>query len=62
VVVVEDSVFSPAEMHARGLSRIVAEGVELNLCKGLAYEWTRTLERSRSVLEDPELGEAPFRL
>jgi nicotinamidase-related amidase len=62
VVVVEDAVFSPGEMHQRGLARMVAEGVELNHCKGLAYEWTRTLERSRAVLEAPGVGTAPFRL
>jgi nicotinamidase-related amidase len=62
VVVVEDAVFSPGQMHARGLARMAAEGVELNHCKGLAYEWTRTLEESRRVLGSPELGEAPFRL
>ena len=62
VVVVEDAVFSPGEMHARGLARMTAEGVELNHCKGLAYEWTRTLARSRSVLDAADLGEAPFRL
>jgi nicotinamidase-related amidase len=62
VIVVEDAVFSPGEMHGRGLARMVAEGVELNHCKGLAYEWTRTLERSRSVLQSPEVGDAPFRL
>jgi nicotinamidase-related amidase len=62
VVVVEDAVFSPGEMQQRGLARMVAEGVELNHCKGLAYEWTRTLERSRSVLQDLDVGEAPFRL
>ena len=62
VVVVEDAVFSPGEMHRRGLERMVAEGVELNHCKGLAYEWTRTPENSRSVLRDPAVGEAPFRL
>jgi nicotinamidase-related amidase len=62
VVVVEDAVFSPGEMHRRGLERMVAEGVELNHCKGLAYEWTRTVENSRSVLADPEVGEPPFRL
>jgi nicotinamidase-related amidase len=61
VVVVEDAVFSPGEMHGRGLARMVAEGVELNHCKGLAYEWTRTLERARSVLGSPEVGEPPFR-
>ena len=62
VVVVEDAVFSPGEMHARGLARMAAEGIEMNHCKGLAYEWTRTLERSRSVLEAPDAGEPPFRL
>lgn len=62
VIVVEDAVFSPGEMHERGLARMVAEGVELNHCKGLAYEWTRTLERSRSVLQSPDVGDPPFRL
>jgi nicotinamidase-related amidase len=62
VVVVEDAVFSPGEMHERGLARMAAEGVELNHCKGLAYEWTRRVERSRSVLRAPEVGEPPFLL
>jgi nicotinamidase-related amidase len=62
VVVVEDAVFSPGEMHGRGLARMSAAGVELNHCKGLAYEWARTLERSRSVLGSPDVGEPPFRL
>jgi nicotinamidase-related amidase len=62
VVVVEDAVFSPGEMHDRGLARMAAEGVELNHCKGLAYEWTRTVERSRSVLRASEVGKPPFRL
>jgi len=62
VVVVEDAVFSPGEMHARGLARIAAAGVELNHCKGLAYEWTGTVDESRRVLGAPELGEPPFRL
>jgi nicotinamidase-related amidase len=62
VVVVEDAVFSPGEMHARGLARMTSEGVELNHCKGLAYEWTRTLSDSRAVLQHPDIGEPPFRL
>jgi nicotinamidase-related amidase len=62
VVVVEDAVWSPGEMHDRGLSRMAAEGVELNHCKGLAYEWVRTVDLARSVLHAPELGEPPFRL
>jgi nicotinamidase-related amidase len=62
VVVVEDAVFSQGEMHERGLARMAAERIELNHCKGLAYEWARTLERSRLVLQAPELGEPPFPL
>jgi nicotinamidase-related amidase len=62
VVVVEDAVWSPGEMHDRGLARMTAEGVELNHCKGLAYEWVRTLDLARSVLHAPEVGEPPFRL
>lgn len=62
VVVVEDAVWSPREMHDRGRTRMAAEGVELNHCKGLAYEWVRTVDRARSVLHDPEVGEPPFRL
>lgn len=62
VVVVEDAVFSPGEMHARGIGRIAAAGIEINHCKGLAYEWARTLERSRAIFGGQEIGEAPFRL
>lgn len=62
VAVVEDAVWSPREMHDRGLARMTAEGVELNHCKGLAYEWVRTVELARSVLHAPEVGEPPFRL
>ena len=62
VVVVEDAVWSPGEMHDRGLARMTAEGVELNHCKGLAYEWVRSVDQARSVLHAPEVGEPPFRL
>jgi nicotinamidase-related amidase len=62
VVVVEDAVWSPDEMHDRGLTRMTAEGVELNHCKGLAYEWVRTVDLARSALHAPEVGEPPFRL
>ena len=61
VVVVEDAVFSPGEMYRAGFRRMVAEWAEQPL-QGLAYEWTRTLENSRSVLRDPAVGEPPFRL
>jgi nicotinamidase-related amidase len=62
VVVLEDAVFSPGEMHDRGLARMASEGIELNHCKGLAYEWTRTVEDARAVLHAPDVGEPPFRL
>ena len=35
VVVVEDAVHSPGELHARGLARAVAGGAELNHAKGV---------------------------
>jgi nicotinamidase-related amidase len=62
VVVPDDAVYSPGEMHARGIARMTAEGVEINHCKGLAYEWTRTLDRSREILGADGPGDAPFRL
>ena len=63
VVVAEDATFSPGEMHARGLARAVRDGAELDHCKGIAYEWVRTVEASRRVLDaDPGLNPAPFRL
>ena len=61
-VVVEDASFSPGEMHARGLARAAAAGVELNHVKGVAYEWLRELETARSVLASPGLSDAPVRL
>jgi nicotinamidase-related amidase len=62
-VLVADAVFSPGEMHARGLARATAAGVELNHVKGVAYEWLRELETARSVIDgSPELSDAPVRL
>jgi nicotinamidase-related amidase len=62
-VVVDDACFSPGEMHARGLARAAQDGVEINHCKGVAYEWVATVEASRTVIDaDPVLADAPFRL
>jgi nicotinamidase-related amidase len=61
-VVVADAVFSPGEMHGRGLDRLAAAGVELNHAKGVTYEWLRTVEDAHAVLGDPSLPEPPFRL
>lgn len=57
VIVVEDATGSPGEMHARGLQRLRDAGVRLTHCKGLAYEWARTVEGA-DVLPRP----APFAL
>ena len=57
VIAAEDAIFSPGEMHARGLNRLRDAGVRLTHCKALAYEWVRTVEKAR-VLPRP----APFRL
>jgi nicotinamidase-related amidase len=61
-VVVADATFSPGEMHARGLDRLAAAGVELNHTKGVTYEWLRTVEDAHAVLGDPALPKPPFRL
>jgi nicotinamidase-related amidase len=61
-VVVEDATYSPGEMQARGLARVVSEGVTLNHAKGVTYEWLRAVEDAHEVLADPALPPAPFRL
>jgi nicotinamidase-related amidase len=63
VIVVEDATFSPGPMHARGLARAVRDGAELDHTKGVGYEWVRTVEASRGVIDaDPDLNPAPFPL
>jgi len=63
VLVVEDATFSPGEMHARGLARATRDGAELDHAKGIGYEWVRTVEASRRIIDaDPQLNPAPFRL
>ena len=61
-VVVDDATFSPGEMHARGLDRISAAGVQHNHAKGVTYEWLASVEDAHAVLGDPSLPEPPFRL
>ena len=62
-VVLTDATFSPGEMHERGLARAAGGGAELSHCKGLAYEWLRTLDAARRLpVEHPEVGEPPFRM
>ena len=62
VLAVEDAVFSPGEMQARGLERLRDAGAALTHCKALAYEWVRTVEHSTELLSSGVLGPAPFRL
>jgi len=62
VVAVEDATYSPGEMQDRGLARLRDAGARLTHCKGLAYEWARTVERSTELLSSGVLGPAPFRL
>jgi nicotinamidase-related amidase len=61
-VVVEDATFSPGEMHARGLDRLAAAGVERNHAKGITYEWLRTVDDAHAVLGGSGLPAPPFRL
>ena len=61
-VVVEDATFSPGEMHARGLDRLAAAGVDRNHAKGVTYEWLRSVDDAHAVLGDPRLMPPPFRL
>jgi nicotinamidase-related amidase len=57
VIAVEDAIFSPGEMHERGLTRLRDAGARLTHCKALGYEWARTVDRSSGMLRP-----APFRL
>jgi nicotinamidase-related amidase len=61
-VVVDDATFSPGEMHARGLDRLAAAGVDRNHAKGVTYEWLRSVQDAHAVLGDSGLPLPPFRL
>ncbi|MCW2977612.1 MAG: isochorismatase hydrolase [Actinomycetia bacterium] len=61
-VVVDDATFSPGEMHARGLDRLAAAGVDRNHAKGVTYEWLRSVHDAHAVLGAPGLPTPPFRL
>jgi nicotinamidase-related amidase len=60
VVVAEDAVYSPFQAQAPGLERLRAWGVELVHCKGIYYDWVRTLTAARAFRRDnPQLAEPP---
>jgi nicotinamidase-related amidase len=60
VVVAADAVYSPAGAQAHGLARLRDLGVELVHCKGIYYDWVRTLEAALAFeREHPDLAEPP---
>jgi nicotinamidase-related amidase len=62
-IVVEDATSSPGPMHERGLARARRDGAERDHAKGIAYEWVRSVQASRDLIDaDPDLNPAPFAL
>jgi nicotinamidase-related amidase len=60
VVVAADAVYSPAGAQAYGLARLHDLGVEVVHCKGIYYDWVRTLEAALAFqAAHPELSEPP---
>lgn len=60
VIVALDAVYSPAGAQAPGLARLRDLGVELVHCKGIYYDWVRTLEAALTFeRENPDLAEPP---
>lgn len=60
VVVAADAVYSPAGAQACGLARLRDLGVELVHCKGIYYDWVRTLAAALELQDEhPELSEPP---
>jgi nicotinamidase-related amidase len=60
VIVVEDAVYSPFGAQAPGLVRLRDLGVELVRCKGIYYDWVRTLKAARAFRHgNPQLAEPP---
>jgi len=51
VAVVRDAVAAPGTAHEHGLERMRDAGAVLLGTKGLFYEWTRTVDRSREIEE-----------
>ena len=64
VVVVEDASYSQTlSQHKHGLARMAHAGVELVHCKGVAFEWMRTVEQAiETTRASRELGDWPDNL
>ena len=60
VVVAEDAVYSPFGAQAPGIARLRDLGFELVHCKGIYYDWVRTLQGALAFRHDnPQLAEPP---
>lgn len=60
VAVAVDAAYSPAGAQGCGLARLRDLGVELVHCKGIYYDWIRTLEVALAFeREHPDLAEPP---
>lgn len=60
VVVAQDAVYSPFGAHAPGMARLRDLGIELVHCKGIYYDWVRTLEAALTFRNDnPQLAHPP---
>jgi nicotinamidase-related amidase len=60
VVVVEDAVYSPFGAHMPGTARLRDLGFEIMHCKGVFYDWARTLKATREFLKaNPQLASPP---
>jgi len=60
VVVAEDATYSPSGAHAPGVARLRGLGFELVHCKGVYYDWIRTLAAALAFGKDhPQLADPP---
>lgn len=60
VVIAQDATYSPFGAHAPGLARLRDQGFELVHCKGIYYDWIRTLTAARAFQRDnPQLARPP---
>jgi nicotinamidase-related amidase len=51
-VVVADATYAAGGQHQHGLARMSEAGVERNHCKGVTFEWLRTVEAAMSVVRN----------
>lgn len=65
VIVPEDAAYTTGDLeHRRGLEQMLRAGVEILHCKGVAFEWLRTVEDATRTLRAVEerFGPPPLRL